>query len=342
MKDFLTRLASRAIDDSMAVRPRTPTIFEPARSLESAGDSAALRADVPHTERLQKELDSGPLAPVPDFATRLEALEAIFSQVRSVGAGAARARSDEGPRALPTRNPASASPLAVPTNGRVASPTIAPAIQLTAHDLPQEPGRAGLPVGLDSRQRVPARFITPLQESRTEEAACEVSDGTNRPQALQGAIPDSPPAKDIAPGRPGRSFDAEPIQPAVIVRLPQPTQNPAPADGPAPKSSPRTLTVDDPEPALSPVESPAARLSPQTASRLTRSSPSIVVPSVRLAPLFPPPAATVTPSPIQVTIGRLEIRAAPPPAGRQRPARRPTPVVGLEEYLQRRTAGATA
>jgi hypothetical protein len=73
--------------------------------------------------------------------------------------------------------------------------------------------------------------------------------------------------------------------------------------------------------------------------------PRIVEPAVRLVPesdrrgpaAAAPPAAPT----IQVTIGRIDIRAAPPPPPPQRVAGGRNPGMGLEEYLRRRDAEAS-
>jgi hypothetical protein len=44
---------------------------------------------------------------------------------------------------------------------------------------------------------------------------------------------------------------------------------------------------------------------------------------------------------IQVTIGRVEVRAVPEQTGRARKERSPSPVMGLDEYLRRRAKGGT-
>ena len=66
-----------------------------------------------------------------------------------------------------------------------------------------------------------------------------------------------------------------------------------------------------------------------------------VVPTIRslppIAPL-PPAAATAAPT-INVTIGRVEIRAVPPPA-QQRAKPKPATVLSLEDYLRQRAKGA--
>jgi len=66
-----------------------------------------------------------------------------------------------------------------------------------------------------------------------------------------------------------------------------------------------------------------------------------VVPSVRsLPPIAPlPPAAATAPPTINVTIGRVEIRAVPPLA-QQRAKPKPATVLSLEDYLRQRAKGA--
>jgi hypothetical protein len=56
-----------------------------------------------------------------------------------------------------------------------------------------------------------------------------------------------------------------------------------------------------------------------------------------VAPVTQEPSAPVPT--IQVTIGRIEVRAAPPPAPRAQPQRSGPPVMGLEEYLKQRAKG---
>jgi hypothetical protein len=66
-----------------------------------------------------------------------------------------------------------------------------------------------------------------------------------------------------------------------------------------------------------------------------------VIPAIRsLPPIAPlPPAAATAPPMINVTIGRVEIRAVPPPA-QQRAKPKPTTVLSLEDYLRQRAKGA--
>jgi len=73
----------------------------------------------------------------------------------------------------------------------------------------------------------------------------------------------------------------------------------------------------------------------------TRSEVQAIVPTIR--PLSPiaslPPAAATAPPTINVTIGRVEIRAVQPPA-QQRAKPKPATVLSLDDYLRQRAKGA--
>jgi len=66
-----------------------------------------------------------------------------------------------------------------------------------------------------------------------------------------------------------------------------------------------------------------------------------VVPAIRSLPPIAslPPAAATAPPTINVTIGRVEIRAVPPPA-QQRAKPKPATVLSLDDYLRQRAKGA--
>jgi len=72
-----------------------------------------------------------------------------------------------------------------------------------------------------------------------------------------------------------------------------------------------------------------------------RSGVQPVVPTIRSLPPIPPlpPAAAIATPSINVTIGRVEIRAVSPPA-QQRAKPKPAPVLSLEDYLRQRSKGA--
>jgi hypothetical protein len=72
-----------------------------------------------------------------------------------------------------------------------------------------------------------------------------------------------------------------------------------------------------------------------------RSDVQAIVPAIRSLPSIaavPPATATAAPT-VNVTIGRVEIRAVPPPA-QQRAKPKPASVLSLEDYLRQRAKGA--
>jgi hypothetical protein len=69
---------------------------------------------------------------------------------------------------------------------------------------------------------------------------------------------------------------------------------------------------------------------------------SAIRPVVPAVPVFSPslpPAVAPSPPSIHVTIGRVEVRATPPPPAGSRDKPTLPPVMSLEEYLGRRAAG---
>jgi hypothetical protein len=58
-----------------------------------------------------------------------------------------------------------------------------------------------------------------------------------------------------------------------------------------------------------------------------------------LPPIAPLSSAAMTPSAINVTIGRVEVRVVPPPA-QQRAKPKQASVLSLEDYLRQRAKGA--
>jgi len=73
-----------------------------------------------------------------------------------------------------------------------------------------------------------------------------------------------------------------------------------------------------------------------------RSDVQAIVPTIRPSPpIAPLPPATATAAPtVNVTIGRVEVRAVPPPA-QQRAKPKPAMVLSLEDYLRQRAKGVS-
>jgi hypothetical protein len=79
---------------------------------------------------------------------------------------------------------------------------------------------------------------------------------------------------------------------------------------------------------------------PREHKTVKRSGVDAIVPTIRsLPPIAPLSPAATTPPTINVTIGRVEVRAVPPPA-QQRAKPKPASVLSLEDYLRQRAKGA--
>src|SRR5262245_48886118 len=79
MNDFLTRLAVRAMDANAVVRPRLPTVFEPARDLAEE-DAGRIPAPTPRISRADPPLVAAEDSHAREFAARLASLESWMAQ----------------------------------------------------------------------------------------------------------------------------------------------------------------------------------------------------------------------------------------------------------------------
>jgi hypothetical protein len=175
----------------------------------------------------------------------------------------------------------------------------------------------------------------------------------------------TPPAADVAAppswaGEPQRRPALEPASERVIVER---LIAPAPAlavthaeTGPIEKVVERIVTpAVHPAPATSVpahvTAPPRSAPAPVVVTPPPRSAPAPVIVKPRVAPApaalasaqapTQPEPATPEPAPIiQVTIGRIEVRATPPPSQPARGARPAGPALSLDEYLRSRSGGS--
>jgi len=180
---------------------------------------------------------------------------------------------------------------------------------------------------LDSRRPAETASNTPGQPARLARRKLpdQLASPRERPAAQTDAM-DGPAARPPGLGRRPHAWEGtgpRPIQPA--------TREAAPHNVPDPIEIPRAARLwDTPAPATSNL---ASNVAPFSAAILARPQ---VKPVARA-----PKELVETPAPqVHVTIGRIEVRAAPPPPQPARPARASSPVMSLDEYLkQRRGAG---
>lgn len=207
-----------------------------------------------------------------------------------------------------------ATPLTMETEFRPAAPT--------PH--PEPPTQARVVTRGETTLPPPARGRQPEREIIGRGSVIERDVPLGEPQPHAHPEPSPMPA-----ARPGT---LTPVLPQMRLAPAQPLAPPAPAvERVAPPEKLQPPAHAHPEP------------SPMQAARPGTLTP--VLPQIRLAPaqpLAPPAPAPGLPTPtIQVTIGRIEVKATPPapPSKKQRPA---APVMSLEEYLRRRAGGGGA
>jgi hypothetical protein len=189
---------------------------------------------------------------------------------------------------------------------------------------------------------------------------------TPRQSVLRGpqeTVPEISPAKKILEARqesepvPPASSISESVQPRIFPRAAPTLHKDGPSDSTGRRSdiikSPLLDAVASASNAVNAREEtgrsqPAVALKPFVMPEPperelpARSDVQAVVPTIRpLPPIAPLPAATAIPAPtINVTIGRVEVRAVPPPA-QQRAKPKPASVLSLEDYLRHRAKGVS-
>jgi hypothetical protein len=339
MADFLTNLVAKNLNPAPAVMPRPLSLFE-----------RPPRADSPWATPLPKlEADGGtPPAGKPSLAPARP-----LGRVAQAPPGTPEPEQAAPPLdALPTRR------RLPPASRRAARPAAPP-----APDVPAEPGAparevpapASLPVPRPSRPASPAVEPTPppapvIRRSRSAHPAVEPPPppAPDRPSAARqprSARPAVEPGAGVAagpavtPSRPerrGKAGDGAPAPAPAAAQVQEP--RPPGGDRAAPTPAPRTprperrTEVEAPHPAPPPGRPTPAPLVVQPQVIPARHPE----PAVHTAgPATRPAEATPT---IQVSIGRIEVRAVPPPPASAKPRAGPAPMT-LEEYLRQRNGG---
>jgi hypothetical protein len=317
---YLDRLAARARGAVAGVRPRVPGRFEPPRA-----------ADVPDLEVVE-ETAAGSAWPTPQPAPDGPPRSGRSQVVAGAGVAAAprpsraeRADPWDGPR-TGTLGPAAgqATESARPVD-RIADP--ARAVERTAP-----------PAGQPAPRREAARRAAappPALEAPADPLAV-----TPVPSWVEDRPAATPPAHGAPPERvDGNAPPAAPPPRAVARRAAMPAE-PAP-----PASAPRDAAAAWAGPVpQAPVEAPAPTAAPRV-ERAPDRPPEVALREVTVRPEVtgpaPAPVAAETAAEvpvIEVTIGRVEVRAAP---GRDHPRRRASgrerPPMPLDEYLRRRS-----
>jgi hypothetical protein len=292
MTDYLGNLLARSFAPAeQGVRPRTPSMFEPAspallpgRFLESATEGES-----PGEPPLS---DTKPTRPVSD------------NPAESRDSGGVPARSDR-----------PAVPATEPTVARITIP-VATASAASAN--PEKPSL------------LPRAETAPVSLRRSP-----VNTGSTAPH--DGALNALPP-NPVRPAAPaGEKKTALPLSALPVAPLPPPASDPARRDNRSPTVDPlrSAATSRSPHPGEPSPPSIAAH------RYRTEHAPASIVPKQAARAENRPdlrPATAETPPTIQVTIGRVEVRATTP-ATPARPKSKKEPEMSLEAYLARRAEG---
>ncbi len=226
-------------------------------------------------------------------------------------------------------------------------------------DSPARPVRAARP-RIVSSETVVEEEPAPVRRRRPrrnlEEVAQEPLSETARPRDVRLAVSAPATATAVSPlGLPARR-SVSPFEPSPPGPLSRGERGNAIPTGFAHPDRLQLVTVREPAlrqdaPELSPL-SPRAPRETGSGSKGSKAIPPapptrvVLEPRLTLAPPAPPPVfpasprASEAPAPtIQVTIGRIEVRATPPPAEASRPRPAANSTLSLEEYLRRRSQG---
>ncbi|MEK6374864.1 MAG: hypothetical protein AABO58_19470 [Acidobacteriota bacterium] len=346
MSDFLHNLAARTLATVPAIRPRLASLYEPPQP------AAELTLE---TIALQEEAEEQRRRPVPpeprpaDAAPLREARPHETPQGETFPREAASSRETSLRETPPHETPLRETSLRQTSPPEVRPPAIAapapPAATPVSERANLHPLDAARPAppkpGVAARETTVVRrpVAPPPEPPRRRDV---ISRRSEPPPAHSVVVaPSDPPshADNAAQPRPAAITEAPPAMRRATIASQTLTES---AHAPSPVTViPALLDVSRP-PEATP-STPAARTAitprpvPPRALRVTPSKIAIEPPTARRGEAQREPAASETQPPaIQVTIGRVEVRAVP---AAEPPARKPAPASGLmnlDEYLRRR------
>lgn len=309
MSDYLANLVQRTLDRERVIRPRLPSLFDPARPASNAFEPASRLLHQPPDQVTEDTvLEDSPADPLTRshpfsgdtqqaFRERFDNPGPRFAE-RPVNQPPARPPDNRAPvfdRAGIIHNPAREEQTTVPL--RKDQP--ARSSTLTAERPPYLTPRLSADEPPGSRPD-PPRSAPPIQ-------AAESNASAGKPSPVQPVTQDAATAGSLA-----YEINRQPGEPSPAARSRRENRLSEPADQPPARPAiilrPRIVPY---------VEQPAA--AQQQAPAAGAAAPESVV---------------------NITIGRIEVRATPPPAARAaRSASASSPVMTLGDYLRRRANG---
>jgi hypothetical protein len=332
MSDFLANLVARSVSAAAAVRPHVISIFEP----PSTEGGAILREGAPPEARaLDQESAALP------GAGRLAQLESLWRAPEQPAADVEPevrpAKRVEPPRVRPAVDEGGARPKAAE-----AAPERSPISETPrSRASPRRGAQAGmLPAELTHQ---PAAELPGIIAEATGARPAGANDRRHETAPLQAAaVPPSAPAP-ATPVRAQRRAKSPPLAP--IIRAPIPVEPAEKHSGAQPAAAEADIAGAELHAqdarhgrAVQPQPAPASRIEPAQSVRAIVPAPIAAMPRILPAPAHREGATEATT--IHVSIGRVEVRATPPPAA-ARPRSQPAaaPVMSLDEYLRQRAAG---
>lgn len=300
MADYLSNLAAKNLSPQESLRPRPLSRFEPAAEMPAMSPVT----EAPQTAR-QQQIPVRPEEPAGPAPLQEEQIPA------------------DKPAAIPRPSEHRSEPRGKSTQPEVPNSAISPPVRIPNYT-EQEPPAPAAPaqeIGIPLVQAYRGRLDPPVTTPRRSPARSPASDQSLSP-----------------PGEP------EPVSPAAgapAAALPRQRHGPMET---SPAAKPEKINSLLPENTLQ-LDAPAAKAShprsaPATATRQGPTTAHELRPDVPPLPELTTPMerAELTPT-VNVTIGRIEVRASKPPEPpRRKPAPKPT-VMSLDEYLQSRSNG---
>jgi hypothetical protein len=334
MSDYLGNLVMRMRSPAITVRPQVSSVFEPPLAHAQLSVPRDLDPDISIESSHGAPTDAELLAPAATHSdVRREPAHALWL---STAQASAPSEISAAPADVGTVQPPRISPRFLPTPWRAHEPMV-----------PREEEEA-VAVQPRRRQRRNALGTTgPVSGPASSPVSHLSMPRQSQPTAQDDDV--ERPAPHVKP-----RFEA--IQP----RLPRVahgsgTTDPAGEEGINPPSSPPFISLDieslapvsperapiSLEPAVRPPGIPRPAADPdQSRQHASVHGPAIrpLTAAARVAPQAMR-AADVAPPTIHVTIGRIEVRATPPPPAQPRPRAAAAPILTLDEYLRRRASG---
>ncbi|HYH84999.1 MAG TPA: hypothetical protein VEX60_05910 [Pyrinomonadaceae bacterium] len=353
MSDYLDRLITRSFGLSPVVGPRLPSIFEPSRAADGLQTEQPHGVEPSHTTLLVETSDAAPTRqaqpPRPRERTTAETPEA---PPRGTDEGSAQLMPGRGRAAVPRSEPHEAYEVAPPeTEDRAdakssqsqhtttkASETIT--LRPTPHVASEAPGD------------YVTRLLTPPHDAADETG--RTADGLApreptlppSPRTLSAAQPEASAASDEATS--GQLSELEQQVEGLRRQIEELQSRRAPSEQRTETRAVVRETIVE-RGAQAPLATGAhAPLAPRTARRARAEVPKAVVFEPRIARYAGPKAEAQAQSDapaqeptINVTIGRIEVRAAPQSDAQSQPERRShaPQAMNLQEYLRRRSGG---